>query len=342
MVKAVMDGVTTLYVSPVYQVKGSVVTKYYVAGDQVVACRTGSTLSYLLSDHIGSNSITVSDTGIKTAETRYKAWGEVRYQSGTNPSDRTYTGQRSYTSDFGLMYYNARWYDSSLGRFGQADTVVPEGIQGYDRYAYGNNNPVKYSDPSGHCVVNGKTYNDADPICSRPPEKTPPPPPANGGTPKVEHCNSSGAPNITTTCSWSNATLPDADTLSFLHLLDSLGHLSAPNEGGVIPWIAGLFDLPLSGTTGGAQLIMNHFSSEYDTKTQADVANYKNTEFALAKEHKAAETTTISYQHDQYEGARSGMERSGNLNICATNCYTIQVSGLDAGAVKDWMIGNMP
>lgn len=51
------------------------------------------------------------------------------------------------------MFYNARWYDPALGRFAQADTVVPEGVQGYDRYAYANNSPVVYSDPSGHCPI---------------------------------------------------------------------------------------------------------------------------------------------------------------------------------------------
>jgi len=54
------------------------------------------------------------------------------------------------TEGFGLMFYNARWYDPSLGRFAQADTIVPSGVQGYDRYAYANNSPLKFIDPSGH------------------------------------------------------------------------------------------------------------------------------------------------------------------------------------------------
>jgi hypothetical protein len=33
------------------------------------------------------------------------------YASGDTHTDKTYTGQRSYASDFGLQYYNARWYD---------------------------------------------------------------------------------------------------------------------------------------------------------------------------------------------------------------------------------------
>jgi hypothetical protein len=51
------------------------------------------------------------------------------------------------------MFYVSRWYDPSLGRFVQADTLIPESTQGtqaWDRYAYVNNNPVRYTDPSGH------------------------------------------------------------------------------------------------------------------------------------------------------------------------------------------------
>lgn len=49
----------------------------------------------------------------------------------------------------------ARWYDSSLGRWLSADTLVPEpeSPQTLNRYSYVNNNPCKYKDPSGHCIV---------------------------------------------------------------------------------------------------------------------------------------------------------------------------------------------
>lgn len=45
---------------------------------------------------------------------------------------------------------NARWYDPALGRFAQADSIVPGGVQGWDRYAYTLNNPIRYNDPTGH------------------------------------------------------------------------------------------------------------------------------------------------------------------------------------------------
>ncbi|HNM36403.1 MAG TPA: RHS repeat-associated core domain-containing protein [Anaerolineales bacterium] len=100
---------------------------------------------------------------------RYKPFGEVRYtwraSQTTTPayalSRFTFTGQYSHMDDpstsgvtegFGLMFYNARWYDPALGRFAQADTIIPAGVQGLDRYAYANNNPIHYTDPSGHVV----------------------------------------------------------------------------------------------------------------------------------------------------------------------------------------------
>jgi RHS repeat-associated protein len=99
--------------------------------------------------------MTTDASGNQYAEIRYKAWGESRYTYGTSPTKHTYTGQYSNVSDFGLMYYNARWYDSALGRFSQPDTYVPDsqGVQAWDRYAYVNNSPVMHNDPSGHCII---------------------------------------------------------------------------------------------------------------------------------------------------------------------------------------------
>ena len=73
-------------------------------------------------------------------------------------SKYTFTGQYSYMDDpstqgaegFGLMFYNARWYDPLTGRMIQADSIVPNDMQGLDRYLYTANNPVRYTDPSGH------------------------------------------------------------------------------------------------------------------------------------------------------------------------------------------------
>jgi len=65
------------------------------------------------------------------------------------------------TEGFGLtctrqgVFYNARYYDPALGRFAQADSLIPAGAQGLDRYAYVNNSPVNFTDPSGHQMDEG-------------------------------------------------------------------------------------------------------------------------------------------------------------------------------------------
>jgi RHS repeat-associated protein len=115
---------------------------------------TQNTLNWTLSDHLGSSSVTTTANGTWYSELRYSAFGETRYSSGITPTDYRYTGQLEQ-ADVNLYYYNARWYDPELGRFIQADTIVPDPVssKSYDRYSYVNNNPIRFSDPSGRAAV---------------------------------------------------------------------------------------------------------------------------------------------------------------------------------------------
>ena len=62
---------------------------------------------------------------------RYYPFGEVRWQNGSTPTDRTFTGQLAEPSGLGsLMNYNAREYSPVLGRFLSADSIVPSGPAG--------------------------------------------------------------------------------------------------------------------------------------------------------------------------------------------------------------------
>jgi RHS repeat-associated protein len=152
---------TVAYIGNYYEwdASASTPTKYYYAGSERVAMRsgtgTGSTgLKWLLDDHLGSTAITADGaTGSKLSELRYKPWGEIRYASQPTMTDRRYTGQRM--EGIGLYDYGARWFDAYLNRWIQPDSIVPlesQGVQAWDRYAYANNNPVRFNDPSGHSV----------------------------------------------------------------------------------------------------------------------------------------------------------------------------------------------
>ena len=120
----------------------------------------GEQVYYFFSDHLGSTNVITDPNGNVMSETLYKAWGEIRYSSGSSPTDYTYTGQRSEMDDIGLMFYNARWYSPELGRFAQADTTIPgnNNPSAWDRYSYVNNNSINFSDPTGHLACEDSFY----------------------------------------------------------------------------------------------------------------------------------------------------------------------------------------
>jgi YD repeat-containing protein len=98
------DGSKTLYVGGIYEVdknSGGTVTgtkTYYPAGG---AMRMGSTLYYVLKDHLGSASVVTDASGNVVGEDRFYAFGETRFTTGTMLIDKLFTGQR----DTGLGIY---------------------------------------------------------------------------------------------------------------------------------------------------------------------------------------------------------------------------------------------
>lgn len=104
-----------------------------------------------------------SGGALNTRQTYYPYGAERVHDGSAFPTgmDYTFTGQKNDATT-GLMYYGARYYDTTLGRFTQADTIVPNPFnpQALNRYAYTLNNPVRYTDPTGHV-----SCGDEDPEC---------------------------------------------------------------------------------------------------------------------------------------------------------------------------------
>ena len=124
--------------------------------------RTGSSvrIAWIHGDHLGSASLTTNISGQVVSEMRYYPFGEVRWQNGSTPTDRTFTGQLAEPSGLGsLMNYNAREYSPVLGRFLSADSVVPRpgDPQSLNRFSYARNSPISRLDPSGHGDCNVHT-----------------------------------------------------------------------------------------------------------------------------------------------------------------------------------------
>ncbi len=133
---------------------GETVTSYYQLGGEMVALRRNGEVVFLGTDHLGSTVGTFNATTSNSESFRYYPFGQQR---GPVPgvTDHTYTGQIADSST-GLMFYNARYYDPTLGRFISPDTIVPDftNPQDLNRYSYVRNNPVNLTDPSGHCPPN--------------------------------------------------------------------------------------------------------------------------------------------------------------------------------------------
>ena len=159
-------GKTTYFPFPGYseEMVGTSVTArrvtYTIAG-QAVASRVqtfsptaSNTLYRLYTDHLGSTIThsTMSGGTVAGANTYYLPYGSYR---GTPPTqtltDRDFTGQRE-NRELGLLYFNARFYVPSIGRFASADTIVPDPAnpQSLNRYTYVRNSPLNFVDPSGH------------------------------------------------------------------------------------------------------------------------------------------------------------------------------------------------
>ncbi len=148
------DGSSTTYIGGIYEVdksSGGVVTRtvtYYPAGG---AMRIDGTVYYVLKDRLGSAYATTDASGNVVGEMRYYAFGETRLSTGNMITDRLYTGQR-WIADLGIYHFNARFYSPKLGRFLSADTLM-SGIsnpQNLNRFSYVANNPLRYTDPTGH------------------------------------------------------------------------------------------------------------------------------------------------------------------------------------------------
>ncbi|MBN1593083.1 MAG: RHS repeat-associated core domain-containing protein [Candidatus Coatesbacteria bacterium] len=110
------------------------------------ASREASETHYLMKDRIGSiiNILDENET-IKTTYS-YDAFGDptATYHSGQVDCMYRFTG-RVFDGAMGNCFYRARYYNQSLGRFFSRDPIMS--LQSL--YAYCNNSPTNYTDPSG-------------------------------------------------------------------------------------------------------------------------------------------------------------------------------------------------
>jgi RHS repeat-associated protein len=127
---------------------GAQTRKYIEALGQIWAeVRTTGTNSQVYfhhADHEGSTDVITDSSGNIVWDGDYEAFGAVVRSNGTIRFDASYTG-KEFDVDTGLYYFNARWYDPTLGRFITEDPAK----SGNNWFAYCDNNPMSFTDPTG-------------------------------------------------------------------------------------------------------------------------------------------------------------------------------------------------
>ncbi|MBT6995220.1 RHS repeat-associated core domain-containing protein [Candidatus Woesearchaeota archaeon] len=112
---------------------GSGETTYFYAGSKLVASKNDDEVTYHYQDRLGSD-----------VDSKSLPFGQL-LKEGERFS---FTGKEL---DSELHYFNARYYDSSIGRFTSVDPV-----EGELAYGYVMNNPMNYVDPTGMSIRGGQ------------------------------------------------------------------------------------------------------------------------------------------------------------------------------------------
>ena len=91
--------------------------------------------------------------GQAVASTSYNLYGARKTSTDTTGNPFAYNGEAR--DDTGLDYLRARYYDSQGGTFLTEDSYPGEETDplSQNRYSYVQNNPVNYTDPSGHRMI---------------------------------------------------------------------------------------------------------------------------------------------------------------------------------------------
>ena len=130
-----------------------------VMGQSALA-QTSGTVTYVYTDPQGTPLAEADASGTITATFDYTPYGTYAASGTSNPGpDPNGPGYTGHVNDpeTNLIYMQSRYYDSATGHFLSVDPIVPSAANlfRFGRYAYANNNPIFYTDPTGQCGNSG-------------------------------------------------------------------------------------------------------------------------------------------------------------------------------------------
>jgi len=110
------------------------------------------TVTYIHTDISGNPLAATGENGNLLWKENYQAFGARQQNSPASAQQTQWFHGKEQDATTGLQYFGARWYDPETGRFLGVDPLdFQDGnLHSFNRYAYGNNNPLRYVDPDGN------------------------------------------------------------------------------------------------------------------------------------------------------------------------------------------------
>jgi RHS repeat-associated protein len=119
---------------------GSLINQNYTVNNTAVT-------QYFDYNDLGSTADTTTATGTSASSYSYDAFGNLLAAQTNGDTNRYLFSTKEFDSRSGLYYFGARYYDPEVGRWLNTD---PLGYtDGFNLYAYVNNNPLNAVDPFG-------------------------------------------------------------------------------------------------------------------------------------------------------------------------------------------------
>ncbi len=118
---------------------------------------TSVVTEYLHNDFLGTPVAATDSGGRVLWRSPRRAYGTVANRASKSDYPVGYTGYYE-DSESDLSYAGARYYANNVGRFYSPDPVTfrADNLFSFNRYAYGNNNPYKYTDTDGRQSTDAK------------------------------------------------------------------------------------------------------------------------------------------------------------------------------------------
>jgi RHS repeat-associated protein len=130
----------------------------FFAGKRIARRDYQNNVNYYFSDHLGSSRIVVSSTGSILDDSDFYPFGVERVVTSSSGNRYKFTGKER-DSESGLDHFQFRNLASTMGRWMSPDPInltakrLVNPANTLNKYIYGGNNPLLYTDPTGQDIT---------------------------------------------------------------------------------------------------------------------------------------------------------------------------------------------